>query len=463
MEHIRDLTSRRHQGLGFLFTRRGFLLLPVLVVTGGLVLLGAEGLLRSQLELVAAERLLAKHQALALAEGRLDEIVTAIAADPVTASQWTSCPPPSAATLGTTTCTMGPLSGTFVDGPGGVIKQEVQITVSGLVPDAVNPQGRQTVEVVVAVPVGTIFDKGAYGNFVTLNEGTRVDSYDSSTPLAPPGSSATIQSGATSSNGIALFRSQVFGDAFVAPGSSIVCYFEPCVITGVQGIASPPTIPPVRMLTGTPSGPALTSCPGGALTFDVSSFPYSNIKLSEPCDITFNGDGTLFFQTTNRVLPLLNYFTLPAGSRLTVNGRVQVVADKLYFGDDFNGPTVVLGADASFTAYTRYQSRVRGDINNPASGSLGRPRDFTVYAGLSGAPLGEAIPASRTGGTYYGTFFEGSRLLLPTGQTFGSLIARSNSFISNSWSQIHQDLSLKNEGAVVSPTNPIRRRSWRIL
>ncbi|MBI2495094.1 MAG: hypothetical protein HYW10_00765, partial [Candidatus Omnitrophica bacterium] len=113
MDHIRDLTSRRHRGLGFLFTHRGFLLLPVLVAIGGMVLLGAEGMVRARLELVAAERLLAKHQALALAEGRLDEVVTAMAADPVTASQWTSCPPPAAVSLGTTTCTMGPLGTQF--------------------------------------------------------------------------------------------------------------------------------------------------------------------------------------------------------------------------------------------------------------------------------------------------------------------------------------------------------------
>ncbi|MBI2495975.1 MAG: hypothetical protein HYW10_05370 [Candidatus Omnitrophica bacterium] len=394
--------------------QRGFLLITGLLITSGLILLTTGSLVRSQVEWTAASRFLAQQQALYLAEGRMEQVVAAFALSPNLA-QGTTCPSGVETAGGTTSCTLTPLQ-LYVNGPGGLTTQPVQILVTATVPNALTPLGRQSLEAVVEVPSTPLFQWAAYGGAaVTLmsswfiSNGIIVDSYDSSRgpydPLAPKTLEARVQVGdATLIPTIFVGnRSAIWGDA-LATDLRYITTIGTGRIYGQRLVAPPPAMPAVRTPIGTPRGGVLTSCPSGSETLDVSAFPYSQITLSSPCDLTIRGQGAVF----------LDDLSMPLGSRLTFDGQIEALGS-----------------------------------------------NFALITNLNGKFHGVVYAPSRTSGVMIPQTWP--RFGDPSNEVFGSVVSGVGMVDLGGSSRVHQDLSLKTLGAPIGPSNPVKLRSWRTL
>jgi hypothetical protein len=443
---------------------QGFIFLSGLALASSLLIFLSIGAIRSVTELSASERFLAKQRAFYLAEGRLDEALVQLAADPSATGNCATAADPA---YGTSACLItDPGDGTRV------------ITATGTVLGV-----QQNLQAVVE-PQGGVspFQWAIYGGNGMHLRGqlmspTRsiIDSYDSTgapggenqatihveNPLPPGG--YVIGFGMTMNGWGGL---DLYGDAVIGlggdPNTAILDStnwpaFSDGVVHGEKRAATAPvTLPTVTPPSGSSAGGVLNSCPADPV-IDVADFDYSSIILPSDCQITLAGDGVVH----------LDDLDIGAGSSVSVEGHVTLSTSSM----ELRSGAVFRVGSGSAAVYVTGMLTVLAPDNTRWINVTEDPKSLTLYVqGQS------AIPLITTGGAlpnvpFYGAVFAPSSSIMLVGGMFSAGPDFHGSFIGDFvgiWhdTNVHFDVSLKDlvvngSGGGSGASGASSLRSWR--
>jgi hypothetical protein len=456
---------RNHRSTG----EEGFIFLSGLALASSLLIFLSIGAIRSVTELSASERFLAKQRAFYLAEGRLDEALVQLAADPSATGNCATAADPA---YGTSACLItDPGDGTRVITATGTVlgvQQNLQAVVEpqgGVSPFQWALFGDQLVSI--------------WGNWAEEYENTVVDSYDSTG--APGGENqATVQT----NNGLIMVGVgsplppwsewargvDLYGDAVIGPGGDTTAqildsttpgYASHGVVHGEKRAAAAPVeLPVLATPPGAPSGGPLNSCPEDPV-IDVADFGYSSIILPSDCEITLAGDGVVHLDD----LDIGQDSEVHIEGNVTLSTASMTMRPQAIFRVTSGSASVYVNETADLDAGDFRFVNVTED-----------PKNLTLYIQAEeqvggGMPIvtiathGLPTPAA----TFYGAVYvPHGTITLTGGHLYGSFVSKMTSV--HVYANVHYDVSLKNlevdgsgGGSGAGGSGSVAIRSWQQL
>ena len=287
--------------------RRGFILLTSLMVLMGVATLAAAGFVNSIGELQVSKRFVAKEQAFELAEAGVNQAIWEFAksnSDFLSAEGWaalsgTAC---SAGTCYQKTPPAAPATVNVIDATGST----PIIRSTGLVSSV-----PQTIEVVLELPGGTLFQQPVFGEVkVSIGGENSIDSYNSANGAyggANRRAKGTVRTNSTESNTVTLGASTtVYGDVLVGAAgnpfnvinkdpSASICANLSCTTPGNQATAPADlALPPITIPSGLSQSGNLVVAANQQVVLPAGSYWYNNIQAASGSSIRTTGRVTIY-------------------------------------------------------------------------------------------------------------------------------------------------------------------------